>query len=184
MGETNSKSRGVTLPPPPGKARPRADKQENRKYPVLGGGFGGGRTPGRRTKDEFQRCDGVVHGGDDGGRSQRGDRRDPKEEEPGETQTAAKMETHGGADGGRSHGGEQADDSRGPTDGGGTGGGRARGGDGEPMIQGDTKDPEGQGGAQGSGDRGGGGVPEGRSGARATEDRGCAPGGRRSTKPE
>ncbi|KAL0147022.1 hypothetical protein M9458_057546 [Cirrhinus mrigala] len=129
-------------------------------YKVLGGGFGGGRTPGRRAKDGVQGDDGIFHGGDDGGRSQGGDRRGLEQEEPGETQTAAMMEPHGGADGGRSHGGGEANDSMGPTDGGGAGGGRVRGGDGEPMILGDTEDPEGPGGAQGSGDQGGEGDPE------------------------
>ncbi|KAI2650338.1 hypothetical protein H4Q32_000304 [Labeo rohita] len=144
--------------------------RENKMYQVLGGGFGGGRTPGRRAKDGVQGGDGIVHGGDDGGRSQGGDRRGLEQEESGETQTTAMMEPHGGADGGRSHGGVKADDSQGPTNGGGAGGGRARGGDGEPMILGDTEDPEGQGGAQGSGDQGRGGDPEVCGGAGATED--------------
>ncbi|KAI2658806.1 Collagen alpha-5(VI) chain [Labeo rohita] len=147
--------------------------RENKMY-SLGGGFGGGWTPGRRAKDGVQGGDGIVHGGDDGGRSQGGDRRGLEQEEPGKTQTAAMMEPHGGADGGRSHGGGRADDTMGPTDGGGAGGGRARGRDRELMILGDTEDPEGPGGAQGSGDQGGGGDPEVRGGAGATEDRGCA----------
>ncbi|KAL0150680.1 hypothetical protein M9458_053984, partial [Cirrhinus mrigala] len=92
---------------------------------MVGGGSGRGRTSGRRTN--------KVQGGSNGGRSQRGDRRDLEQEEPGETQAAAMTVAHGGADGGRSHGGGRADDSRGPTDGGGAGG--ARGGGGETKIQ-------------------------------------------------
>ncbi|KAI2654012.1 Antiviral helicase SKI2 [Labeo rohita] len=116
----------------------------------------------------------TVQGGDEGGRSQGGNRRDPEQEKQRETQTAAMMSTHRGADGGRSHGGGRADDSRGPTDRGGAAGGGARGGDGEPKIQGDTEDPEDQDGALGSGDQGVGGDPEVRGGAGATEDGGCA----------
>ncbi|KAI2654626.1 Required for respiratory growth protein 9, mitochondrial [Labeo rohita] len=90
-----------------------------------GVGFRGGWTTGRRTMNK-------VHSGDDGGRSQGGDRRvqggsdrertqgghrrDPEQEEPDKSQAAAMMTTHGGADGGRSLGGGRADDSRGrPT---------------------------------------------------------------------
>ncbi len=46
-----------------------------------------------------------VQGGDDGGRSQDGDRRDLEQEESGGTQAAAMKATHSGADAGRSHGG-------------------------------------------------------------------------------
>ncbi|KAI2642999.1 Collagen alpha-5(VI) chain [Labeo rohita] len=176
------KSRGVTLPPPPGRRVLVPTNRDNKMYKVLGGGFGGGRTPGRRAKDGVQGDDGIFHGGDDGGRSQGGDRRGLEQEEPGETQTAAMMEPHGGADGGRSHGGGKANDSMGPTDGGGAGGGRARGGDGEPMVLDDPEDLESPRlwrprRRRRSGDpevRGGGGDPEVRGGAGATEDRGCA----------
>ncbi|KAI2655462.1 Collagen alpha-5(VI) chain [Labeo rohita] len=158
--------------------------RDNKMYRVLGGGFGGGRTPGRRAKDGVQGDDGIFHGGD-GGRSQGGDRRGLEQEEPGETQTAAMMEPHGGADGGRSHGGGKANDSMGPTDGGGAGGGRTRGGDGEPKILDDPEDPEGPGGAQGSGDRGGGGDAEIRRSAPERRRTEAVPaGGRRSTEPE
>ncbi|KAI2655027.1 Ion-translocating oxidoreductase complex subunit B [Labeo rohita] len=71
-------------------------------------------------------------------RSQRGDRRDLKQEEPGLTTAAAMMATHGGADRGRSHGGGRADDSRGLADSGGTR-------DVELTSQGDAEYPEGQG---------------------------------------
>ncbi|KAI2666637.1 hypothetical protein H4Q32_010550 [Labeo rohita] len=145
-------------------ARPRAENKNKgvdvgwQQKVCVGGGSGGGQTPGRRTSNKVHGGDDRgrsheedrgVQGGSDGGRSQGGDRTDPEQEEPGETQATAMMAAHGGAGGERSHGGGRADDSRGPTDGGGAGGGGPRGEDGESMILGDTKDLEGQGGAQG-----------------------------------
>ncbi len=65
------------------------------------------------------------HGGDEGGRSQGRDRRDPEQEAHHRTQATAMMMAHSGADGGRSHGGEMAVDFRGPANGGGAGGGGA-----------------------------------------------------------
>ncbi len=56
-----------------------------------------------------RRSPNKVQGGDDGGRSQEGDRRDLEQEEPGDTQATAMMVAHGGADGGRCHGGGRAD---------------------------------------------------------------------------
>ncbi|KAI2646404.1 hypothetical protein H4Q32_030398 [Labeo rohita] len=94
-----------------------AKRQKNRVY--VGVGFVEGWNPGRGTKNTVLGANKTVQGGDDGGRSQGGNRRDPEQEKLRETQTAAIMTTHGGADGGRSHGGGRADDSRGPTDRGG-----------------------------------------------------------------
>ncbi len=70
-------------------------------------------TPGRGPADRDQ--------GDNGGRSQGRDWRDPEQEKHSKTQATAMMMAHGGADGGRSHGGGIAADSKGPT-GGGAGG--------------------------------------------------------------
>ncbi len=80
------------------------------------GGSGGGRIPGRGPAHR-------VQGGDEGGRSQGRDMRDPEQKEPGGTQAAATTVAHSGAEGGRSHGGGMTADSRGPTNGGGAGGG-------------------------------------------------------------
>ncbi|KTF86671.1 hypothetical protein cypCar_00035211 [Cyprinus carpio] len=97
-----------------------------------------------------------VHGGDNGWRSQGGNRRDLEHAVPGATQATAIMVTHGVADGGRSHGGGRAVDSRGPTNLGSAGGRGAR--DGEPISPCDGDNLEGRGGADGAGDRGGGGI--------------------------
>ncbi|KAI2649324.1 Type II inositol 1,4,5-trisphosphate 5-phosphatase [Labeo rohita] len=118
-----------------------ARKKKKKRVTKTGGGSGGGRTPERRTTNKVhggndrgrsQGGDRTVQGGSDGGRSQGGDRRDPEQEEPGETQVAAMMTAHGRADGGRRHGGGRADDSRGPTDSSGASGG------GVPTSPGDT----------------------------------------------
>ncbi|KAI2644691.1 hypothetical protein H4Q32_027011 [Labeo rohita] len=104
------------------------------------GGDDGGRSQGGDRR---------VQGRSDGGRCQGEDRRDLEQEEPGGTQAAAMMVAHGGAYRGRSHGGGRADDSRGSTAGGRAGGGGARGGDREPTSQGEAEDLEGQGRAGG-----------------------------------
>ncbi len=98
MGENNTKK--VYIPdisPTSRKACPRAvETTEGGTGATLGEGSGGGRTPGRGPADR-------VQGGDEGGRSQGGDRRDLEHVVPDGTQATAVMATHGGVDGGRSH---------------------------------------------------------------------------------
>ncbi len=138
-----------------------------------GGSSGGGRTPGRGPANR-------VQVGDEGGRSQGGDMRDPEQEEPGGTQATAITVAHGGADGGRSHGGGMAADSRGPTNGGGAGEGGAR--DREPKSKGDGEDSGDLGEADGAGDRPGGVDPGGRGGAEGMKEPDGARGTRRSRR--
>ncbi len=102
-----------------------------------------------------------VQCADDGGRSQRrdkkspgrpdGDRRGLEQAVPCGTQPTAVMATHSGVNRGRSHRGGRVDDGVGrkPTD----GSGGARGG--EPISQGDEKDPKGHSGAEAKEDQGG-----------------------------
>ncbi len=161
---------GCDSSPPSRKARPRVVEKGGTE-----GDYEGGKRSGRgMEKGDWRRfgrrTTNRVQGGDDGGRSQEGDRRDLEQEKPGETQATVMMVAHGGADGGRSHDGGVTADSMGPTNGGGAGGGGARGSDREPKSRGEAEDPEGQGGAGGFGDRGEGGAPEGRGEAGATED--------------
>ncbi len=128
---------------------------------------GGGQASGRRKTHRIQ-------GGDDGGRSQDGDRRSQgrpdggrrqeglgaggARRDPGRTQATAKKATHGGG---------MAADSRGATDGGGAGGRGARDGDREPISQGNEEDPEEQMAPRRS-DRGGAGGKEEPDRARGT----------------